>query len=275
MQPLPNTQQREHRVVSGREMSPQIDQAVFSGAISFRTSWLLRPENILPALSIFPFHPFSATSKFNSSFVMRHSFVFLLQRPESFDFTAFVSALLPRLLLDRAERRIATCVPPATKSAEGAHRSASRIRSGALHIISRKKKLTIRAQNVGQWNCSGFVGPFRKVASPHKRGNFTLQLLEAHLRLRKLHQCILNVFGGSQGCLPIPGESFGICAVRQRDFGFDLAKIEQAPSQPSRPDGLERLPIKKTAPADAVETERAGKRNFRVVIRDRNADSLV
>src|SRR3984893_17870492 len=30
MEPLPNTQQREHRVVSGREMSPQIDQAVFS-----------------------------------------------------------------------------------------------------------------------------------------------------------------------------------------------------------------------------------------------------
>src|SRR3984893_16330997 len=30
MEPLPNTQQREHRVVTGREMSPQIDQAVFS-----------------------------------------------------------------------------------------------------------------------------------------------------------------------------------------------------------------------------------------------------
>src|SRR6266478_4931405 len=30
MEPLPNTQQWEHRVVSGREMSPQIDQAVFS-----------------------------------------------------------------------------------------------------------------------------------------------------------------------------------------------------------------------------------------------------
>src|ERR1700681_2838287 len=30
MEPLPNTQQREHRVVSGREMSPEIDQAVFS-----------------------------------------------------------------------------------------------------------------------------------------------------------------------------------------------------------------------------------------------------
>src|SRR5882762_3183836 len=177
MQPLPNTQQREHRVVSGREMSPQIDQAVFSGAISFRTSWLLRPENILPALSIFPFHPFSATSKFNSSFVMRHSFVFLLQRPESSHFTAFVSALLPRLLLDCAERRIATHVPTATKSAEGAHRGASRIRSSALHIISRNKKLTIRVQNVGQRNCSGLVGPFRKIASARKRGNFTLQLL--------------------------------------------------------------------------------------------------
>src|SRR6195256_6859379 len=30
MEPLPNTQQREHRVVSGREMSPQIDQTIFS-----------------------------------------------------------------------------------------------------------------------------------------------------------------------------------------------------------------------------------------------------
>src|ERR1700704_7169740 len=29
MEPLPNTQQREHRVVSGREMSPQIDQTIF------------------------------------------------------------------------------------------------------------------------------------------------------------------------------------------------------------------------------------------------------
>src|SRR5712691_8798551 len=114
------------------------------------TSWSLKPENILSALSMCPFHPFSATSKYNSSFVMRHSFVFLLQRPESSHFPAFVSALHPRLLLDCAERRIATCVPPATKSAEGAHRGASRIRSGALHIISRKKKLTIRVQNVGQ-----------------------------------------------------------------------------------------------------------------------------
>jgi hypothetical protein len=105
---------------------------------------------------------------------------YVVQRPESSHLAAFVSALLPRLLLDCAQRRIATYVPPAAKSAEGADRGASRIRSGALHIISRKKKLTIRVQNVGQRNCSGLVSPFRKIASPRKRGNFTLQLLEAH-----------------------------------------------------------------------------------------------
>ena len=69
---------------------------------------------------------------------------YVVQRPESSHVIALVSALLPRLLLDCAQGRIATYVPPATKSAEGAHRGASRIRSGALHIISRNKKLTIR-----------------------------------------------------------------------------------------------------------------------------------
>ena len=34
--------------------------------------------------------------------------------------------------------------PPTAKCAEGAHRSASRIRSGALHVISRNKKLPSR-----------------------------------------------------------------------------------------------------------------------------------
>src|SRR6266849_10374621 len=36
MKPLPKTQQREHRVMSGREMSPEIDQAVFSGCDFFQ-----------------------------------------------------------------------------------------------------------------------------------------------------------------------------------------------------------------------------------------------
>lgn len=68
-------------------------------------------------------------------------------------------------------------VPPAAKCAEGAHCSASRIRSSALHVISRNKELPIRVQNVGQRNCAGLVGALRKIPSSRKRGNFTLQLL--------------------------------------------------------------------------------------------------
>src|SRR6266853_1116347 len=113
------------------------------------------------------------------------------------------------------------------------------------------------------------------ISSPRKRGNFTLQLLYADLRLRKLHQRILDIFRGSQGRLPILGERFGIRAARLRDFGCDFSKIEQAPSQRSRPDGLERFPVEKSASAGAVETKRAGKRNLRVVVRNRNTDSLV
>jgi len=53
MEPLPNTQQRS--IAScGREMSPQIDQAVFSRCDFFRTSWSLRPENILSPFRCFP-----------------------------------------------------------------------------------------------------------------------------------------------------------------------------------------------------------------------------
>jgi len=48
--------------------------------------------------------------------------------------------------------------------------------------------------------------------------------------------------------LPIPGKGFGIRAARLRDFGCDLSKIEKPPSQRSRPDGLERFPVKKSAP---------------------------
>src|ERR1700693_3305411 len=179
------------------------------------------------------------------------------------------------LLLDCSQRRIAPYVPPPPKCAEGAHGSACAIRSGALHIISRNKKLTIRVQNVGQRNCAGLVAPFRKIASPRKRGNFGLQLLEAHLRLRQFHQRVLNIFGGSQGGLPILGKRFGVGTARMCDLRSDLSKIEQTPSQRSRPDGLERLPVKKSAPIDGVETKRAGKRNLRVVIRDGNANSLV
>src|SRR5262249_43794770 len=45
--------------------------------------------------------------------------------------------------------------------------------------------------------------------------------------------------------------------------------------QRSRPDGMERLPVKKSAPVDAVETKGARKRNLRVIIRNRNANSFV
>src|SRR6267142_5815197 len=140
--------------------------------------------------------------------------------------TAVVSALLPRLLLDCAQRRIATYVPPAAKCAEGAHGCAGRIRSGALHVVSCDKKLTIRVQYVGQRNCTGLVGAFREIASPCKRGNFALQLLQPHLSLRKLHQRIFDVFRGPQSRLPIPGKRFGISAARLRNLSCDFAKIE-------------------------------------------------
>src|SRR4029077_15532484 len=175
----------------------------------------------------------------------------------------------------RSDGRVAAYVPPAAKSAEGAHGSAGCIRSGALHVISCNKKLTIRVQNVGQGNCAGLVGAFRKIASPGKRRDLTLQLLEAHLCLRKLHQGVLYIFGGSQGGLPIPGKCFGIGAARLRDLSCDPSKIEKPPPQRSRPDGLECFPVEQSASAGAVETKRAGKRNLRVVIRNRNTDSLV
>src|SRR5258705_9343504 len=92
-------------------------------------------------------------------------------------FSPLFLCLLSRSLLDRGQRRIAASVPPATKSAEGAHGGAGCIRSGALHIIPCDEKLTIRVKNVGQWNCAGLVGPFRKIASPRKRRDLTLQLL--------------------------------------------------------------------------------------------------
>ena len=66
---------------------------------------------------------------------------------------------LPAPSLHHSDGRVAAYVPPAAKCAEGAHCSASRIRSGALHVISRNKELTIRVQNVGQRNCAGLVGP--------------------------------------------------------------------------------------------------------------------
>src|SRR5262249_48704781 len=165
--------------------------------------------------------------------------------------------------------------PPAAKRTEGAHCSTSRTGSGALHVILRNKKLTIRVQNVGQRDCAGLVGAFRKIASPGNRGDFTLQLLQSHLRLRKFHPCVLDGFRGSQGRLTILCKRFGIGAARLSDLGCDLSKIEQAPSQRSRPDGLERLPVKKSAPVDAVKTKSARKRNLRVIIRNRNANSLV
>src|SRR2546429_502099 len=84
-----------------------------------------------------------------------------------------------------------------------------------------------------------------------------------------------TLFRSSQGGLPIPGKRFGIRAARLRDFGCDLSKIEKPPSQRSRPDGLERFPVEKSASAGAVETKRAGKRNLRVVVRNRNTDSFV
>jgi hypothetical protein len=143
------------------------------------------------------------------------------------------------------------------------------IRSGALHVVSRDKKLTIRVENIRQWNCTCLVSPLRKIASARKRSNFTLQFLEAHLRLRKLHQRVLHIFGGSQGGLPILGKRFGVGPARLRDLGCDLSKIEKPPSQRSRPNRLKRLPVKKSAPVDAVETKRAGKRNLRVVVRNR------
>ena len=71
------------------------------------------------------------------------------------------------------------------------------------------------------------------------------------------------------------GERFGIRAARLRDFGCDLSKIEKPPSQRSRPDGLERFPVEKSASVGAVETKRAGKRNLRVIVRNCNTDSLV
>src|SRR5215471_685906 len=153
----------------------------------------------------------------------------------------------PAPSLHRSDGRVAAPVPPAAKCAEGAHCSASRIPSGALHVISRDKKLTSRVQNVRQRNCAGLVGPLRKVARSRKRGNFTLQGLEAHLRLRKFHQCVLDVFRSSQGRLPIACKRFGISAARLGDLGCDLSKIEQAPPQRSRPAGLEPRPVKKRA----------------------------
>src|SRR6266852_7738475 len=182
---------------------------------------------------------------------------------------------LPAPSFHRSDGRVAAYVPPAAKGAEGAHGSTGRIRAGALHIVPCNEKLTIRIKNVGQRNCAGLVGPFRKIASPRKRGNFSLQLLQAHLRLRKLHQGVLYVLGGSQGGLPIPGKRFGIGAARLRDLSCDLSKIEKPPPQRSRPNGLKRLPVKKSAPVGAVETKRAGKRDLRVVVRNRNTDSLV
>src|SRR5215475_4381866 len=176
--------------------------------------------------------------------------------------------------LHGSEGRVAAYVPPAAKRAECAHGGAGCIRLGALHVISCNKELTIRVQNVGQRNCTRLVGPFRKIASSRKRGNFTLQVLQAHLRLRKFHQCVLDILRSSQGRLPILGKRFGIGAARLGDLGCDLSKIEKPPPQRSRPDGLERLAVKKRAPVDAVETKRSRKRNLRVVIRDRNANSL-
>src|SRR5216683_7751474 len=190
-------------------------------------------------------------------------------------FSPLFLCLLSRSLLDRGQRRIAAPVPPATKSAEGAHGGAGCIRSGALHIIPCNEKLTIRVKNVGQRNCAGLVGSFRKIASPRKRDNFALQLLQPHLSLRKLHQRVLYIFGGSQGGLPIPGKRFGVAAARLGDLSCDLSKIEKPPPQRSRPNGLKRFPVEKSASAGAVETKRAGKRNLGVVVGDRNADSLV
>src|SRR5262249_1881309 len=63
--------------------------------------------------------------------------------------------------------------------------------------------------------------------------------------------------------------------ARLGDLGCDLSKIEKPPSQRSRPAGLERFPVKKSSPVDAVETKSARKRNLRVIIRDRDANSLV
>src|SRR5262249_22161351 len=114
-----------------------------------------------------------------------------------------------------------------------------------------------------------------KTASPRTIRTFTLQLLQTHLRLRKFHQCVLDIFRSFQGRLPILCKRFGIGTARLGDLGCDLSKIEQTPSQRSRPDGLERLPVKKSAPVDAVKTKSAQKRNLRVIIRNRNANSLV
>src|SRR6266436_9071393 len=88
----------------------------------------------------------------------------------------FVSAL-PAPSFHRSDGWVAAYVPPAAKRAEGAHGSTGCIRPGTLDIISCNEKLTIRVQNVGQRTCAGLVGPLRKIASPRKRGNFTLQLL--------------------------------------------------------------------------------------------------
>jgi len=70
------------------------------------------------------------------------------------------------------------------------------------------------------------------------------------------------IFGGSQGGLPIPGKRFGVCATRLCDLSCNSSKIEKPPPQRSRPDGLKRLPVKKSAPIGAVETKRAGKGNL-------------
>jgi hypothetical protein len=102
-----------------------------------------------------------------------------------------------------------------------------------------------------------------------------LQLLEAHLCLRKLHQGVFYIFGGSQSGLPIPGKRFGVGAARLIDFSCDPSKIKKPPPQRTRPNGLKRLPVKQSASARAVETKRAGERNLRVVLRNRNTDSLV
>src|SRR6267154_3046619 len=217
---------------------------------------LLRPNS--PARCFKPEHLRSSTSRRR---------LFLHPR---LDASAF---LVPSLHC--SDGRVAAYVPPTAQCAEGAHGSAGRIRSGALDVISCNQKLTIRVQNVGQRNCTGLVGPLRKIASPRKRGNFTLQLLETHSSLRKLHQGVLDVFRSSQGRLPILCKRFGIGTARLGDLGCDLSKIEKPPAQRSRPNGLKRLPVKQSAPVGAVETKRARKRNLRVVVRNRNTDSLV
>jgi hypothetical protein len=103
---------------------------------------------------------------------------------------------------------------------------------GSRHCqpLCRDQPITIRIQDLQEWQHAALVGSLRLVACTGQGCKFPLDDLRLDSTLREAGEGVFDILGRSQHDAPVRREYFSVASARARDFGIYATEVEQSPA---------------------------------------------